>query len=73
MHKLEIIAKDVKECQKCELCKTRTNAVPGKGRFDADVMFVGEAPGRNEDNHGEPFVGAAGKRLDMILEDGLYG
>ena len=69
MHKLEIIAKDVKECQKCELCKTRTNAVPGKGRFDADVMFVGEAPGRNEDNHGEPFVGAAGKRLDMILED----
>ena len=69
MHKLEIIAKDVTECQKCELCKTRTNAVPGKGRFDADVMFVGEAPGRNEDNHGEPFVGAAGKRLDMILED----
>ena len=45
MHKLEIIAKDVKECQKCELCKTRTNAVPGKGRFDADVMLVGEAPG----------------------------
>ena len=44
-------------------------AVPGKGNFDADVIFVGEAPGRNEDIHGEPFVGAAGKRLDMILED----
>ena len=69
MHKLEIIAKDVRECQKCKLCKTRINAVPGKGRFDAEVVFVGEAPGRNEDNHGEPFVGAAGKRLDMILED----
>jgi len=69
MHDLEIISEKVRECQKCELCETRTNAVPGKGNFDADVIFVGEAPGRNEDNHGEPFVGAAGKRLDMILED----
>ena len=69
MHKLESIAEDVRECQKCELCETRINAVPGKGNFDADVIFVGEAPGRNEDIHGEPFVGAAGKRLDMILED----
>jgi DNA polymerase len=51
------------------LCETRIKAVPGKGNFDADVIFVGEAPGRNEDIHGEPFVGAAGKRLDMILED----
>ena len=69
MHKLEEISEKVKICQKCKLCETRTNAVPGKGKFDADVIFVGEAPGRNEDNHGEPFVGAAGKRLDMILED----
>ena len=69
MHKLESIAEDVRECQKCELCETRIKAVPGKGNFDADVIFVGEAPGRNEDIHGEPFVGAAGKRLDMILED----
>ena len=69
MHKLDSIAENVKECQKCELCETRTKAVPGKGNFDADVIFVGEAPGRNEDIHGEPFVGAAGKRLDMILED----
>ena len=51
------------------MCETRIKAVPGKGNFDADVIFVGEAPGRNEDIHGEPFVGAAGKRLDMILED----
>jgi len=69
MHKLESIAENVRECQKCELCETRIKAVPGKGNFDANVIFVGEAPGRNEDIHGEPFVGAAGKRLDMILED----
>ena len=69
MRKLESIAENVRECQKCELCETRIKAVPGKGNFDADVIFVGEAPGRNEDIHGEPFVGAAGKRLDMILED----
>ena len=69
MYKLDSIAENVRECQKCELCETRIKAVPGKGNFDADVIFVGEAPGRNEDIHGEPFVGAAGKRLDMILED----
>ena len=69
MHKLDKIAEKVKACQNCKLCETRTKAVPGKGRFDANVIFVGEAPGRNEDVHGEPFVGAAGKRLDMILED----
>jgi len=69
MHKLDSIAENVRECQECELCETRIKAVPGKGNFDADVIFVGEAPGRNEDIHGEPFVGAAGKRLDMILED----
>ena len=69
MHKLDEIAEKVKTCKNCELCETRTKAVPGIGRFDADVIFVGEAPGRNEDVHGEPFVGAAGKRLDMILED----
>ena len=69
MHKLDSIAENVRECQKCELCETRIKAVPGKGNFDANVIFVGEAPGRNEDIHGEPFVGAAGKRLDMILED----
>ena len=69
MHQLEKIAEKVRSCTNCKLCETRTKAVPGKGNFDADVIFVGEAPGRNEDIHGEPFVGAAGKRLDMILED----
>ena len=60
LHKLEKIAKKVKSCKNCKLCETRINAVPGKGNFDADVVFVGEAPGRSEDACGEPFVGAAG-------------
>ena len=67
----ELIAiKDqVTNCTKCELSKTRTNSVPGKGNFHSDVIFVGEAPGRNEDKHGEPFVGAAGKKLSAALEN----
>jgi len=69
LHQLEKIAKKVQSCKNCKLCETRINAVPGKGNFNADVIFVGEAPGRNEDAHGEPFVGAAGKRLDSILQD----
>ena len=68
MNKLETIKQNVIECTKCELCKTRTNSVPGKGNFQSDVIFVGEAPGRNEDKHGEPFVGAAGKKLSAALE-----
>lgn len=68
MNKLEIIKQNVIECTKCELCETRTNSVPGKGNFQSDVIFVGEAPGRNEDKNGEPFVGAAGKKLSAALE-----
>jgi DNA polymerase len=66
--KLEIIRRSVIECTKCELCKTRTNSVPGKGNFQSDVIFVGEAPGRNEDQLGEPFVGIAGQRLVLALQ-----
>lgn len=68
MNKLEKIKQQVIECTKCDLCKTRTSAVPGKGNFQSDVIFVGEAPGRNEDKIGEPFVGAAGKRLTEAFE-----
>lgn len=57
------------ECKNCDLHKTRTNSVPGKGSFTADVVFVGEAPGRNEDLRGEPFVGIAGKKLSFALEN----
>lgn len=65
---LDKIRQKVIECTKCDLCKTRTNSVPGKGRFESDVIFVGEAPGRNEDLKGEPFVGVAGKKLSLALE-----
>ena len=65
---IESIKQQVIKCTKCELCKTRTNSVPGKGNFESDVIFVGEAPGRNEDKNGEPFVGVAGKKLSAALE-----
>ena len=66
---LETIKQSVINCTKCELCKTRTNSVPGKGSFQSNVIFVGEAPGRNEDREGKPFVGAAGKKLSAALEE----
>ena len=50
-----------------EICKNCINVVVGKGNLSADIMFIGEAPGRNEDEQGEPFVGAAGKNLDKLL------
>ncbi|AJW70567.1 uracil-DNA glycosylase [Nitrosopumilus adriaticus] len=67
--KLEDIKQNVINCTKCDLCKTRTNSVPGKGNFKSDVIFVGEAPGRNEDKNGEPFVGVAGKKLSAALDE----
>jgi len=66
--KLEIIKQNVIECTKCDLSKTRTNSVPGKGNFHSNVIFVGEAPGKNEDKNGEPFIGIAGKKLSIALE-----
>lgn len=55
-------------CEKCELCKTRTNLVFGVGNENAEVMFIGEGPGENEDLQGEPFVGRGGKLLDKMLD-----
>ena len=66
---LELIQQNVKTCKKCNLCSTRKNAVPGEGNVNADIVFIGEAPGKNEDLHGRPFVGAAGKKLDDALEN----
>ncbi len=57
-------------CTKCELSKSRTNAVPGKGSIKSEILFIGEAPGRNEDLKGEPFVGAAGNILSEALAYG---
>ena len=55
-------------CRNCALCQTRHNLVFGVGREDAEVMFIGEGPGEQEDLKGEPFVGPAGKLLDTMLE-----
>lgn len=55
-------------CEKCELCKSRTNLVFGVGMEDAEIMFVGEGPGEQEDLQGEPFVGKSGKLLDKYLD-----
>ena len=67
--KLQKIKKQVTQCTKCELSETRNNSVPGKGNFKSDVIFVGEAPGKNEDMNGEPFIGIAGKKLTIALEN----
>ena len=65
---LEEIARLVRACERCDLCKTRTHAVPGLGSGRAGVMFVGEAPGRSEDLRGRPFVGQAGRILNEALQ-----
>jgi DNA polymerase len=58
---------ELKDCQKCALAGSRTQVVFGNGNADADLMFVGEAPGFHEDQQGKPFVGRAGKLLDTLL------
>ena len=63
----EELDKKIRGCQKCELCKTATQAVPGDGYYDADIIFIGEAPGFYEDRDGIPFIGRAGKLLDFLL------
>ncbi|UCC39132.1 MAG: uracil-DNA glycosylase [Candidatus Aminicenantes bacterium] len=57
----------VLKCQECELSQGRTNAVPGEGSLKTELMFVGEAPGRDEDIQGRPFVGRAGQLLTKII------
>ena len=61
------LQKKCAECEKCELCQTRTNSVFGTGNRNADILFVGEAPGEQEDLSGIPFVGRAGQLLDKFL------
>jgi DNA polymerase len=66
--KLERLAKQIKVCTKCELHRSRTEAVPGEGPTHAEIMFIGEGPGASEDKQGRPFVGASGRFLDQLLE-----
>jgi uracil-DNA glycosylase family 4 len=61
------LGETILNCQKCPLAQTRTHAVPGEGDLNADLMFVGEGPGRDEDLQGRPFVGRAGQLLTKII------
>ena len=61
------LEKEVSKCRKCALAETRNKVVFGVGNREAKIMFVGEGPGKNEDELGEPFVGQGGKLLDKIL------
>ena len=64
---LEKIAGEVHQCRKCDLGSLRTNAVPGEGNPNAQIVFVGEGPGADEDAQGRPFVGRAGQLLDRVI------
>lgn len=67
MHDWESLESICNECRQCDLCSNRTNVVFGVGNREADVMFIGEGPGEQEDLRGEPFVGPAGRLLDDMM------
>lgn len=67
MTELEALAQEVTACTRCLLHRGRTKAVPGEGPENADILFIGEAPGFHEDQQGRPFVGAAGRFLEELL------
>tara|TARA_B100000686_G_C16681685_1_gene912312 strand:+ start:602 stop:1357 length:756 start_codon:yes stop_codon:yes gene_type:complete len=68
---LNAILKELGDCKRCKLCEGRTNIVFGSGNPNADLVFVGEGPGADEDEQGLPFVGKAGKKLTEIIEKGM--
>ncbi|MFC2070670.1 uracil-DNA glycosylase [Chloroflexota bacterium] len=67
MSALTELYKEIALCQQCEIAKFRNSVVPGEGAENADLLFIGEAPGWHEDQQGRPFVGPAGKFLDELL------
>jgi uracil-DNA glycosylase family 4 len=67
-HSFQSLKEQILDCQKCPLAQERRNAVPGEGSLETDLMFVGEAPGRDEDVQGRPFVGRAGQLLTKIIK-----
>jgi uracil-DNA glycosylase family 4 len=66
--RLEKLTRKMRNCKRCSLWKTRKNVSPGEGPVDAKIMIVGQAPGREEDLQGRPFVGRAGKFLNQLLK-----
>ncbi len=67
--RLDEISRDVKSCTECRLHEERRHAVPGEGDHEAKIMFIGEAPGKQEDEAGRPFVGRAGALLEELLKE----
>ncbi len=67
MSALRELYEEIALCQQCEIARYRTKVVPGEGAEDADILFIGEAPGWHEDQQGRPFVGPAGLYLDQLL------
>jgi len=67
MSALSELYEQIASCSRCALARSRTRVVPGEGAEDADIMFIGEAPGWHEDQQGRPFVGPAGQFLDQLL------
>jgi len=67
MFELQIIRTKIEKCTLCQIHSLRNKTVPGEGNGEPEIMFIGEAPGKNEDLQGKPFVGAAGKILDQLL------
>ena len=67
MSRLDVLREQCLDCRSCALCETRHSVVFGVGPEDAEVMFIGEGPGQQEDLRGEPFVGPAGQLLDDML------
>ncbi|MEM4511333.1 MAG: uracil-DNA glycosylase, partial [Nanopusillaceae archaeon] len=66
--KIEEISNQIKNCKKCSLYKSKINYVPGEGNPESKIIFIGEAPGSEEDKQGRPFVGKAGKYLTEQIE-----
>jgi len=68
-HKLlQLVTKEIETCTNCELCRTRNKVVPGEGNPGAEIVWLAEGPGANEDQEGRPFVGRAGKLLDNMIK-----
>ena len=67
MNRLDFLAESIRACEKCKLCLEPGQAVPGEGWVGGSWMLVGEAPGRDEARVGRPFVGASGRRLDVLI------
>jgi len=67
MTSFDELNEQISRCMKCDIARQRTKVVPGEGATDADILFIGEAPGFHEDQQGRPFVGQAGQFLDQLL------